>query len=218
MTGAFFQKYKYLYITLFLWLMGGLFWVLFTQRADAILILNQYYNSISLPFFRFMTRMAEWVGFTVPLLFLVIFKSYRHQLGFVMVGLLTLALVTFFKEVVYHDAIRPIVYLENMGIPLPNHPEITLNRKHSFPSGHTTAGFAYFFFVALSAEKKFFSFLFLIIAMLIGLSRVFLAQHFVIDVVAGSTLGVFIATTVYYFWIFRNSSKNKGIDKKLFHV
>ncbi len=218
MNNTFLYKRKYLFVICLIWVLIGFLWLILKHKGEAILMLNESYNSYSVPFFNFFTRMAEWMGFVFPFLFLLLFKSIRMQLGFIMVGVLTLILVFGLKNLVFDDAIRPIVFFENLDIPLLNRSEIPLNRKHSFPSGHTAAGFAYFFYLALCADKKFFSISFIVIAILIGLSRVFLAQHFVADVVAGSVLGVSIATSVYYLWIYKNRDIKKPIDRKLFNA
>lgn len=216
MQESFFHKRRLLYFLWLVWVLLGLLWIGFRPKGEAILSLNAFYNTYSVAFFSFCTRLAEWKGFVFPFLYLMAFKSIRSQLGFLMVALATLLLVYLLKHFVYHDAIRPIVFLEQLNIHLPNRSEIPLNRKHSFPSGHTTAGFAIFFYMALIARKRGFKLLFLFTAMCIGISRIFLAQHFVTDVIAGSVLGVCIASTVYYFWIFKQRNNPKPVDRKLF--
>jgi len=216
MTQTFITKNRILYGIWLVALLMGLFLPLLTEKGDAILYLNQFYNTVSVAVFTFATRMGEWIGFVFPLLYLVIFKPVRYQVGFLIVGLTTLVLVYFFKQVVYPDAIRPIVYFESLNIDVLNRPTISLNRKHSFPSGHTTAGYAYFFFVALCADKRVFKLFFFACAFMVGFSRIFLVQHFVSDVFAGSTLGVAIATTVYYRFIHKSSKTHPVLDKTLF--
>ena len=217
MNSGFFYKHRYVYVVWLVWIIGGLIWTLLSNREDAILWMNGTYNAYNVPVFAFITRLAEWMGFVFPLLYLLVFKSVRIQIGYILVAAITLLLVWFFKHVVFPDAIRPIVYLESLQLELANESGVPLNRKFSFPSGHTSAGFAYFFFIALIASKRRVSFLFLGLAMLIGISRVFLAQHFVTDVIAGSILGVLIASVVHYFWIYRHLGKRSSIDKTLWH-
>lgn len=217
MGEGFFYRRRLLYIVWLISLIIGTVIVLNTNKGDAILYLNGFYNQWTVPIFSFFTRMGEWAGFLVPFVYFMIFKPIKYQVGFVFVGLLTLILVYFFKHIVYPDTLRPIVFFELNNIELLNRSNIPLNRKHTFPSGHTTAGFAYFFYAALCAKHRFFTMTFFGMAFLIGFSRIFLAQHFVIDVVAGSTLGVAIATGVYFFLIYRDSIKSPFLNKKLFN-
>jgi len=191
--------------------------VIATDKGDSIRFFNQFYNDTSVPVFTFFTHLGEWVGIVIPFLYFLFFKPLKYQVGFILVALLTLVLVYFFKQIVYPDAIRPIVFFEQQLVDIVNRPEITLNRKHTFPSGHTTAGFAYFFYAALCADKRVFQLLFLALAFMVGLSRIFLIQHFVSDVVAGSVLGVAIASIMYYFVVHNNGFKSPRFNQKLFN-
>ncbi len=214
----FFYSRRLLYGIWLISLIVGYIIVANIGKGDAVLFLNQHYGKFTVPFFSLMTRMGEGMGFIIPFLYFLFFKPYKFQVGHLLVGVLTLVLVYFFKHIVYPDAIRPIVYFEQLNIDLLNRSDIPLNRKYTFPSGHTTAGFAYFFYAALSANKRVFSLLFFSTAVLIGVSRIFLAQHFLIDVLAGSTLGVAIASVVFYFVIHKNVFKSSALDKRLIDV
>jgi len=217
MEEGFFYKRRLLYVLWLLCVIFGSIIVIATNKGDTIQFLNQFYNDITVPIFTFFTHLGEWVGILIPFLYFLFFKPLKYQVGFIMVALATLVLVYFFKQIVYPDAIRPIVFFEQQLVDIVNRPEISLNRQHTFPSGHTTAGFAYFFYAALCADKRFFQLLFLGLAFMVGLSRIFLIQHFVSDVVAGSVLGVAIASVIYYFVIHKNGFKASVFNKKLFY-
>jgi membrane-associated phospholipid phosphatase len=79
----------------------------------------------------------------------------------------------------------------------------------SFPSGHTTSVFALATIMALHVNKKSWGLFFLIMAILVGYSRIYLGQHFLQDVVAGAILGTGIGVVVYSFVNFR-----KGFSKR----
>lgn len=76
---------------------------------------------------------------------------------------------------------RPFTYLQQFGH------LISAPRDSSFPSGHTAAAFA-FAFALLPAGKKWFA-LSLVIAIAMGLSRLYLTVHFLSDVIVGAVIG-----------------------------
>ena len=79
-------------------------------------------------------------------------------------------------------------FLNSIGLELPD--------SHSFPSGHTAASFAVAFMVFLS--NKHWGVPSMIMAVLVGMSRVYLCVHFVTDVLAGMMIGLLIAYVVKY--------------------
>ena len=80
---------------------------------------------------------------------------------------------------------RPFELLEN--VPCIRRP----SDRYSFPSGHTAAAF-----VVVATVGLFYSFLFLpllLLALLIGFSRIYLGVHYPTDILAGALLGIFCA-------------------------
>ncbi len=67
----------------------------------------------------------------------------------------------------------------------------------SFPSGHTTAAFAFFSMLALLFPRyKFWAYYF---ACMIGLSRLIVGAHFLSDVVAGAFIGILISNIIFLY-------------------
>ncbi len=84
---------------------------------------------------------------------------------------------------------RPYKILENIntfGIQL---------KDYSFPSGHTTAGFAIATILALNMASL--AILFYLIALIIGISRMYLGVHYPSDVLAGIILGTSTSIIVH---------------------
>ena len=67
----------------------------------------------------------------------------------------------------------------------------------SFPSGHTATIFALTTLFALYYNDRRMSIFLLIISVLTGFSRIYLSQHFPIDVLIGSIIGVIVSTVVH---------------------
>jgi undecaprenyl-diphosphatase len=66
---------------------------------------------------------------------------------------------------------------------------------HSFPSGHTTSAFVVYGFIAIalfsaSQKSKVIPMLFLLLAFLVGFSRVYLLQHYLSDVITGALIAL----------------------------
>jgi len=77
--------------------------------------------------------------------------------------------------------------------------------ENSFPSGHTTTAFALFTSLALIVKSRVLKIIFLILALNAGYSRMHLSQHWLVDVTAGSLIGVTYATLLYFVFYHRPS-------------
>ncbi|MDS7598037.1 phosphatase PAP2 family protein [Agrobacterium tumefaciens] len=77
------------------------------------------------------------------------------------------------------------------------------NLYESFPSGHSTAAGAFFGIFAMLMPR--FRWAFLLLALVIGISRVIVGAHYPSDVAAGLLLGLW--TAVAYAFIFARSEK-----------
>ena len=88
----------------------------------------------------------------------------------------------------------------------------------SFPSGHTVTAFSTALLITYLCKNKNWGVLLLIVAALVGYSRMYLSEHFFEDVTAGSALGVFL-TIFWLSWIdgkkFLHTARwNRGLLKK----
>lgn len=72
-------------------------------------------------------------------------------------------------------------------------------RDYSFPSGHTTASFSLATTIALNMPRT--AVFVLVLALIIGMSRVYLGVHYPTDVAAGIFIGVFASLAVYLYFI-----------------
>ncbi len=90
---------------------------------------------------------------------------------------------------------------------------VEIYQTNSFPSGHTASAFALFLTLTLATKNNFLKLVFFICALLVSYSRVYLAQHFPIDILVGSFLG--IVFTLLVFIIIENKYKSNVLDHSL---
>ncbi len=178
----------------FLWLVAAVFQLLYRQGI-IILWVNQHNNALLDLFFKYATHLGDG-RFCVAAGLLALCWSYQKSililLSYAVSGLLSQILKHFFEEP------RPAAYFDGMMNNIHTIPGVELLTSHSFPSGHTTSAFALYTLFAIWTRKSPLSFLWLIPAALAAYSRMYLFQHFLIDVFVGSMLGIITSITVYH--------------------
>ncbi|MBQ8184777.1 MAG: phosphatase PAP2 family protein [Lachnospiraceae bacterium] len=133
---------------------------------------------------KFITHLGDdgliWIALGVVLLF---FKKTRPAGFAVLAALLIHELVnnTILKNLVARP--RPFLVCEEL-VPLISKPS-----SYSFPSGHTSSSFAAAMALYLGTSKKA-GIPALVLAALIGLSRIYVGVHYPTDVLAGAALGI----------------------------
>ncbi|MDI9359166.1 MAG: phosphatase PAP2 family protein [Phycisphaerales bacterium] len=132
---------------------------------------------------------SGWIYIPV-ILYLIILK--KKWLSFFVILLCMNTLVCqVIKRTVRED--RPSVFIKDVR-PHTVAGEV-LNTKLSFPSGHTSTAFLLVLFFSFMSESWFIAFIMLLYGLWVGYSRVYLAQHFPIDISGG------IAVAIVSFWI-----------------
>jgi membrane-associated phospholipid phosphatase len=121
--------------------------------------------------------------------------AYRWRLGlfFAMAGVVQAIVSAFLKRAVFGKVPRPIYYFEELGIDLKLIENFDYAKIYSFPSGHTMTVFLWTALLSMTIVPKRWHFALLALAILTGLSRIYLLQHFLSDVIAGAFTGVFLA-------------------------
>jgi len=159
-------------------------------KADSFLVINKY-NSPEFDYvFKFWTYLGDGIIWIPLFAYVLLFK--RNYFVAVLSALIISTILThFLKRVVYPNEFRPIVVLGDKVRVIQGY---YMNREHSFPSGHTTTAFTLALLLASVVKKNFWVYFFPVVAFFVGYSRVYLAQHFVGDVLAG----IFVGTVSAY--------------------
>ncbi len=180
-------KDTFLRCALLFWAFGA-FLMLATDKGAVVLWINDNHSTFGDFFFKYFTHVGD--GLALALIgILLYFKKFYPALFFTLSGILAGLLAQLLKRSVFKGWPRPVAYFEHIDLNLVE--GVKINHFETFPSGHTAAGFAMAFSLFLIFNKtKYTGILFFIVALLIGASRIYLAQHFFIDTYFGSLLGV----------------------------
>ncbi len=184
------------------------------DKGEAILFFSNRRSWFGDLFFQYFTRMGEAGVYLIALLVLL-FVKYRHAITIPLLGIIVTFISYYSKIYFKHD--RPSLYFQKLnqldqintieGISL-------LGGQTSFPSGHTMSAFALYAFLSFCLPwKKGLALVFLGMAILTGISRIYLVQHFLQDVALGAIMGVAIALLIYYLHLLPQAA---WLDKRLY--
>ncbi len=177
----------------------ALFLIGLFPKGTGVLWFNQHYSPILNTFFKYLTLFGDGILVGVFAAFLLFVRYYWFSIVAFM-GVLQLVVVQGLKQFVFGATPRPAAYFENYEPPLQFVEGVNIHHLFSIPSGHTTTAFSVaFIFILLFSPRKLYTVLLFILAFLAGLSRVYLAQHFLVDVLAGAVLGTVMAR--FAFWV-----------------
>jgi membrane-associated phospholipid phosphatase len=204
-----------------------------------VLWLNVRHGPFWDPFFRAVTFMGDGVFVSMVVILLL---AIRPSWGLAVAASTTLSAVfiQFLKREVFRLD-RPLRYFKDMDLHLVDGVEV--HELFSFPSGHSGGSFALFATLALLIGSRRLwrspllepgeaaviarkhrpweitvGLLCVVLASLTALSRVYLVQHFFVDVLTGSIIGVLIAlATVHLFEKARwHRDANSRLSRPLF--
>ncbi len=199
-----------------LFLLAGLVLLTIIDQGTVIRYFSEHRSEAGDWFFRNFTKMGEEPIYIIAIIGLL-FVRFRYVLLVPLVGILV-SIVSFgTKSLFAHD--RPSVYFKKLGeldeINLVDSVHL-LSGPTSFPSGHTMSAFAIYGLLALIiAQKRFAALLLFLAALLVGISRMYLVQHFLKDVVSGAAIGTLLALLLYYFQLKIPYSPQRFWDRSL---
>ncbi|MFI5171922.1 MAG: phosphatase PAP2 family protein [Chitinophagales bacterium] len=187
------KENRIFYLLCLLWfIIAGIYLVMYSKGAFS-LALNKLHNPTADLFFRYATWLGDGIIISSVCL-LLIFVKFRYAILTILISFVSAWLVSLIKK--FYDEPRPSVYFKDDML---NYVDgIELYQRLSFPSGHTAAAFTLFCLFTFFAKNKNYGYLFFTLALIVAISRVYLLQHFLVDVYFGSFFGIFFATIFYY--------------------
>lgn len=164
------------------------------DKGMDILWINGHHTVFLDLFFKTVTNLGDGLIF-IPIVVFAAFIRFRHAIAALIASLLHGILVSIFKRGLFPKLERPRKFIGDDLIHFV--PGVDVHNFNSFPSGHTATAFCAAFFLALISGNKTIGVFTLVLAFVIGYSRIYLAQHFLIDVAAGAVVGTF---STYIVW------------------
>jgi membrane-associated phospholipid phosphatase len=175
----------------------GLIFLLAEGKAATFRYLNPFHYSILDLFFINFTYLGDGLFAVAVILLLLILRRWSQALQILTAFVLSAALAQLLKEAFHMPRPREFFPPGAYSYFIPN---VTLNGHASFPSGHSTSIFVLATMLALFEKNKQLNVLYLLLAMAVGYSRIYLGQHFLPDVLMGSLLG--LTTALFVHWLF----------------
>ncbi len=209
------NKFYFACLTIFILAVGVL--MAFIDKGEAILFLNSHHILWANIFFKYATRLGEEPVYVIVVL---LFLTYRMRwsllvalTGFTVMGVSYVSKIFFAED-------RPLAYFRKL-----NQDDVlnfvdgvkVYTGQTSFPSGHSMSAFAlYTLLVFLLPPRKRYAAILFFLALSVVISRVYLVQHFLRDIYAGSITGMGIAILVYLISSRIEYKPGQGLDRPLF--
>ena len=144
---------------------------------------------------RFMYRITNLGGVLITsltvILIILFSRKARTSLGFELLVAMTICQIVVYSLKAILSRERPYTILEHLntfGIDM---------KDYSFPSGHSAASFSIATTIALNSPKL--GIYVFVLAIIIGISRIYLGVHYPTDVAAGIILGIAISLLVHLY-------------------
>ena len=208
-TTTYKQTLPFLVPTIVLALILGVM-LLVLPQAELHLTLCQPHTAFLDSLVPIVTNLVDWLPYLVVLILLFYRAGWATYLASNL--LLSTLIVQPIKHIVH--APRPLTWFaENMpDVTLPLVEGVKMNHWLSFPSGHTTTFFVLFFSLSiiLCAEnikgKNILSFICFLCASFGAYTRIYLSQHFALDIFAGILIAILSTLLLYYFLVLKTQN------------
>lgn len=206
------KKYYSFFLPYLLFLLVAGIFLLSNTRTETHIYLNQFLHPSFNSFFTYYTHFGDGLMlFAFALLLLFVKFRYAFFLG--LTGMISGSITNLLKNFVYGHIERPYFFFKyrqsdySLNLVLP---EEAMNIHNSFPSGHTTGAFCMFVGLMLIQNKPKWGYFFFVFAILGGYSRVYLSQHFLVDIYFGSLIGTIIS--IIGWQVFENLNKKEKLN------
>ncbi len=192
-------------------LTAGMLLMLFS-RAGINLWVNRHYGSFGDLFFKWYTYVGDGI-FSLFVIVILLGIEYRKAIVVFLSWAVSGILVQFLKIVVFSDVARPVAYFKDIAS-LHLVDGVKVYTSQSFPSGHSASAFALFLCLSFFSSKKYMQVIYILLALLVGYSRIYLSEHFLTDVMGGSAIGILVA--LLFIFVFYRNERFRSLNRSIF--
>ncbi|MCA6440810.1 MAG: phosphatase PAP2 family protein [Sediminibacterium sp.] len=157
-------------------------------KNELFLILNGNLGSIGDFIFKYATYLGDGIIWIPVGIWVLIYHRQKWVLLFSLI-IISTAFVNMGKFVLMPEEPRPYAAIENKQA-IHTVSGVDIHTIYSFPSGHTTTAFSVYLLLLVLTDSAVLLVVGLILAAMAGYSRIYLAQHFPLDVGAGMITAV----------------------------
>ena len=206
------KENRWFFIPTLIFLLIAAILLIIYSKTELHILSNEANSPFFDSFFKYATFLGD--GTAIAVLFIILlFVKYRNALAFLAGSLTTSLFVNIIKKVILHDMYRPSKYFELYETYQLHFVEgVKLLSLQSFPSGHTATSFNLFLTLALLTKNNGLKLFLFFMALLVAYSRVYLSQHFLIDITAGSVVGILFTLL---FWVWFDTFNKNWLDKSV---
>ena len=210
-VALFFRNSRWYFWALALLFITGFLLLAIDGKSGSFILLNSYHTNWLNTFFINYTNVGDGLFALFISVILFFYKRKKQALALLLSFLISGLLVQIIKNLVTSP--RPRLFFTS-GQYTQFIDGVTLSNNSSFPSGHTASAFAVATVLVLTMQNKTWQLPILFAATLAGYSRMYLAQHFLTDVMMGAFLGliagIYSVYLVYHTNITKRLKQNKN--------
>jgi membrane-associated phospholipid phosphatase len=186
----------YFYCYLFFFLVG-LVYLLAVGKATSFIELNPYHRTALDTFFIWVTFLGDGLFAGIICLIFLVLRRWSQAFQLIAAFVVSALVAQTMKNLFSMPRPRQFFHAGQYSYFIDG---VTHIGFASFPSGHSTSVFALATLLAIFDSNPKGNILYLLAAVAVGYSRIYLGQHFLGDVLVGSVIGVVTAVGIH--WLF----------------
>lgn len=183
-----------------------------TDHGDVVLWINARHTVQGDFFFKYWTYLGDGVILALVALYFLFTHLWRFYFMLLSIALQTV-FVHIFKQWLYAGEPRPKTFFEDQVDQLNFVEGVTVRGYDSFPSGHTATAFVLGMVLIWTSRNLYWRFVLFVSAILVGISRIYILQHFARDVFFGSIFGILAVLLAWQ--ILRKQAWNPKLERGL---